>query len=1614
MPPPPTHKLQQQRPPNQHQHPEYVQYGVVPSQFVAMQPPSQKQEQTPLRYGHSGQAFVPVQHIQPQTDPSHQSIRASDVRVPVYKSLSEDPSSTVIMRQQHNALQQQQQQIQNALRMQQEQQRQQQLQQHQHQAYVHQQQQLQQQHDQQHRQLLQEQQQRRPESNVDLLNFPTSVVEQAPTNVTLPPSTAKEKDVYLDPTSTIDFFLNGIEQNVLITDPTLTLNDYIRSCDGLSGTKISCGEGGCGACVVAVTYDTSSSVDSSSTNTISVNSCLYPLASCDSVSITTVEAIGSTKTTLNPIQETLAQCSGSQCGFCSPGMVMSMYSLLQANPDPSPSEIEAQFDGNICRCTGYRPILSAMQTFASDSAIAADPLAPSNHLPRITGGHCRADAATSEALQLHLPGAAAGTSTPKVCKTTGLVCKGTCGGKKAAEGCSDIEDLSWVRPKDIASRRLAATDVDDTVTKKSGNNRKEHNPRSLKELHGVDPREARPFPAALRGREPRMLHFKGHRSTTVADLSSARDTSDPPVVEWYSPTSLDQVFSVLTDNSTSTCKIIRGNTGSGVMKYYETLTAPDVIIDVRNVTELMVLSQDNDGLIVGAATTITDFIAYLEAAIASTPGNTTAPFAALVTHLYMVANVPVRNAGSVGGNLMMAQSMDDFPSDIFTILLGIGATVTIAIDNNASTTTLDLIDFETFDMTGAVLQQINVPFGTDDQSFCTYKQGLRHQNSHAIVNAAFNITSSISSDKSSGSIVTGAPILAFGGINAKAVRASKTEAYLVGQDLTDEQVLQTACTTLQGELTPDSGPGIVPYRQSLAISFFYKFILSLQPGLPAPLASATELFVRPVSSGVQSYGTDPSEYPMTEAIPKIEALEQTSGEIQYINDLAQSRGALCGAFVFSTEANATIDSVDSTAALASVGVVAYFDASDLPNSNSYSATPVPAGYEETIFADGSVCYYGQPIAMVVADTDEHARAAALLVSVKYGTSQPGIFTLQDAINAKSFFPFNDQLPVFTVGDLTTGFASADNVLTGVINAGSQYHYTMETQSCVVVPEDGGSTFAVSSSTQWPAMVQAVVANTLGINQSKVTCDVKRVGGAYGGKITRALLPPAAAAVAANALNVPVKIVMSIDDNMLSVGKRHPFQCQYKMGLMNDGTVVALDLQYYCDGGALLSFAGPDGTCYASLVASDNCYYVPNFQVQAALCRTNTPTNTSTRGPGMFPALFFAEQTIEHAAQFLGMDADDVKVLNFYTSGQSTPYGQPLPVFDIPQMWTQLQATCDYSNRVAAVAAYNASNTWTKQGISFVPVKYGIGFQGAMYGCLVNICIDGSVQVSHSGVEVGQGINTKVAQVAAYELGIPLDLVTVTSTNTQKVPNSDPTGGSITTGVNIKVVGDCCRDLKASLETVSRVHKSSVKGGELSWVDLVQAAYGAGIPLSANGWINPPGTGNAPFDYSSYGVCCSQVQVDLLTGDVQVLRTDILVDVGKSMNPALDIGQIEGAFVMGLGYMLTEQVEIDQSTGILLSLGTWNYKPPSSADIPIEFNVTLLKNAPAQSSNVLSSKATGEPPMALSCSCFYAVRHAINDARAANNLSPIYTIDAPMTVDVIQQSCGVTPTQFTLS
>ena len=733
------------------------------------------------------------------------------------------------------------------------------------------------------------------------------------------------------------------------------------------------------------------------------------------------------------------------------------------------------------------------------------------------------------------------------------------------------------------------------------------------------------------------------------------------------------------------------------------------------------------------------------------------------------------------------------------------------------------------------------------------------------------------------------------------------------------------------------------------------------------------------------------------------------GQATYTDDIAEVQGTLHAALGLSSKAHAKIVAIDLAPVRASAGVVAVLTVDDIPGTNDCG----PIIHDDPILADGLVMYVGQPIFIVVADTHDHARRAARLANVTY-EELPAILTPQAARAAGSYV-----LPPMrlTRGNYQRAFETAPHSVKGELYVGGQEQFYLEGQISYAIPkEDKG--MLVLCSTQHPSEMQHVVAHALDLHSHHIVVECRRMGGGFGGKESQSALWAAASAIAAAKLKRPVKLRADRDDDMLVTGKRHCFHYEYEVGYDDSGKIVAAKVDMVSRAGYSADLSGPVAT--RAVCHFDNTYYLSDVDIRAACGKTNTQSNTAFRGFGGPQGAIAIEYIIDEIARNLRRDALDIRRLNFYLreTDNVTPYGQVIVDNVIHELTAELELTSQYRARRAAIDAYNAASPVLKKGLALTPVKFGIAFNVThlnQAGALVHVYVDGSILVNHGGTEMGQGINTKVMQVVAHELGVDMAHVRATATDTSKVANTSATAASTGADLNGKAAQDAARQIRERLaayavklyggdeaSVVFAADVVHVNGHEVAFPVLVQKAYLARVQLWSDGFYatpnlhwDPKTMNGHPFSYYAYGAAVAEVIIDTLTGEWKLLRADVLYDAGKSLNPAIDIGQVEGAFIQGMGWLTTEELWWN-GAGKLMTHAPSTYKIPGVSDCPEDFRVKLYDNANVEDS-IHRSKAVGEPPLLLPFSVFFAIRDAVSSV-GGHKVNP--PLNAPATSEAI--------------
>jgi len=752
------------------------------------------------------------------------------------------------------------------------------------------------------------------------------------------------------------------------------------------------------------------------------------------------------------------------------------------------------------------------------------------------------------------------------------------------------------------------------------------------------------------------------------------------------------------------------------------------------------------------------------------------------------------------------------------------------------------------------------------------------------------------------------------------------------------------------------------------------------------------------------------------------AFQHVSGKSLFVSDISVNENPLHGRVVYSPHAHAVIKSYNLEKAKASKGVFEVLSYHDIPGKNQMG----PVIHDEPCLAEEKVFFVGQAIFLIAADTEENARNAENLIEIEYEVLDV-ILDLRSAIASGEMISDPRKIEC---GDVEKSLHSSENYLDGNFESGAQEHFYLETQSCICVPREGDE-MTVYSSTQHPSETQTIVAEVLGVTNNYINVEVKRIGGAFGGKETQANHYAAWAALMSKSTGKPVRIHLARDDDQKMTGKRHPFLTNYKVGFDNDGRIMALDVVLNANAGFAtdLSLAILSRTMFHV----DNSYFIPNLRVIGKAWKTNLAPNTAFRGFGAPQGMALIENIIDRIARYLKKDPLEIRHLNFYGEDENniTHYGEVVERNRLPLIYEQITKSSDYFNRRKEIAAFNKSSEFYKKGIALTAVKFGVSFTTAFLnqaGALVNIYKDGTVIVNQGGVEMGQGLYAKIQHIAAAELGIDPKFIYIPATDTSKVPNTSATAASSGSDLNGMAVKNAIYKLKSRLSEIAadifnsqnvksptlatdilfkenRIFDSRNTKRSINFTELIPIAHKSRISLSATGFYKTPdihfdvdkGKGR-PFHYFAFGMAASEVQLDILTGSHTILRTDIVHDAGDSIDELIDKGQIAGGFIQGVGWCTTEEIKWDEK-GNLLNYSPDTYKIPGVRDIPKDFRIDLLPNVP-HPIVIRKSKAIGEPPFMHGLSVWLAIKDAVS-AVGDHEFEPEFSI--PATNEVILKS-----------
>uniref|UniRef100_A0A0K2TGM1 xanthine dehydrogenase n=1 Tax=Lepeophtheirus salmonis TaxID=72036 RepID=A0A0K2TGM1_LEPSM len=971
-----------------------------------------------------------------------------------------------------------------------------------------------------------------------------------------------------------------------------------------------------------------------------------------------------------------------------------------------------------------------------------------------------------------------------------------------------------------------------------------------------------------------------------------------PDLIWYVPLNLKELFNI--KKSYPDARIINGNTEVGIEVKFK-ISKVHVMIQTTQVNDLHNIEINDNFLQIGASCSLSKIEELCDHLIESEKHSKMQIIKEIKFMLQVFAGKQIRNVATLGGNISTGSPI----SDLLPILLSTSSILRVgSATYGLRDVTLDSKFFlgyrKNMLKNEEIIINVLIPFESQNEYFKTYKISKRIEDDIAIVNGAFlyqicPTTTNILKAK-----------VAFGGIGPYTKLLNQTNSFLQGKPW-NESTFELAMNRLLDETNiPMGSPGgMERYRQSLVLSLFYKSFLDINTERSGKVTSqykekefkSIQLYDFSLSQGknsVQGTIQKPKKH--------ISADLHTTGEAKYVDDYNKTENEIFCVFVYSRMSNALIKSIEYSEAVNSPGVLGFISSKDIPKESNLFCVSLLK--DELIFADTKVNCYGQIIGAILADTREHAKDGASKVQVDYEKLDP-ILTIEDAIESSSFFPLPHSK--LQAGDPSNIFESCDHIIEGKVQTGAQEHFYLETQCGLIVPTETG--ILAHSSTQNPTETQQCIAKMLNIPMNQVNVSVKRLGGGFGGKETRSIPFTLAAAWAAVQYRKPVRFALERDEDMIMSSYRHPFLGKYRVGFNDGGIIQCVDIKLYANAGWTmdLSFAAME----RAMLHCENSYRIKHLSIEGFCCKTNLPSNTAFRGFGGPQVMMIVENYIERVGDTLNMSPESIREINMYQEGDVTYYGQELENCSLRRCWQECEALSQFSERRRSVDEFNLGNKWRKRGLSMIPTKYGIAF-GLPHlnqaGSLIHVYKDGSILASHGGVEMGQGLHIKIAQIISTVLEVPLSIISICNTMTDKVPNTSATAASVGSDLNGMAIKAACEEINKRLAPIVDSYPKA------SWNEIITLAYESSISLSCTGFYSTPDLGmnwkegkGRPFNYFTYGVGCSVVEVDLLTGMHCLLKTDIVMDLGESLNPAIDIGQVEGAFVQGYGLFTMEQL-----------------------------------------------------------------------------------------------------------
>jgi xanthine dehydrogenase large subunit len=1069
------------------------------------------------------------------------------------------------------------------------------------------------------------------------------------------------------------------------------------------------------------------------------------------------------------------------------------------------------------------------------------------------------------------------------------------------------------------------------------------------------------------GKETQSDHFTIREPAIVSLLISIRKNKETIELRtdsqcYFKPFTLAEAMRLRTENPGAV--IVSGSTDVALRQTKKKEFLP-VILDISGVEELCHCREEKDRYILGAGLSLEKVRQFSEHRIP-----------ALFNILSVFGSLQIRNLATLGGNVGSASPIGD------TLPLLFACKANVKVSSLLEERMIGIGDFicgyrQTTLGKDELITEIIIPKNDFETIVVSYKVSKRKDMDISTVSAAFRLC------RKQG--VVHEIILAFGGMADTVKRAVETENYLTGKAWSRSTVSE-AVRLLDQEFTPISDARAdAEYRRSAGRNLLMKFFI--------------ETTKHPHPDGVYHPVRVADPVRVVQGQPHDSAEKHVTGESVFIEDILVNSQLLLGKVVFSRHAHAMIRQIDVRAASAVKGVHCILTARDIPGENQMG----PVIHDEPCLAANEVTFIGQAIALIAAESEEAALEAERLIVIDYEPLS-AILDLIQAMVADNLLAPSRKIER---GDPDAVLKVVPHVIRGELNTGAQEHWYLETQSALAIPGEGKE-MQMHASTQNPTETQAIVAEVLGISKNEVEVEVRRIGGAFGGKETQGNHVAAWAALLANAIKRPVRIHLFRDDDQIMTGKRHRFYSRYEIGFDDQGLILAYKVELNADAGSSTDLSR--AILERAMLHADNAYYLPDVSITGRAWKTNLPSNTAFRGFGGPQGMAVIENAIDRVARFLKKDAAELRLLNFYRHDEHnlTPYGEKVVNNHLLRMYDKLLNTSGYYARRQKINLFNRENEFFKKGLSLTPVKFGISFTTSFLnqaGALVNVYTDGTVLVNHGGTEMGQGLHTKILRIAAAELGISPEHVKVNATNTSKVPNTSPTAASSGSDLNGMAVKNAIDIIKKRLTGLAVTELTALYPGfifnaeniefrencifdkehpdyNIPFARLCSLAHLNQVSLSATGYYKTPGIyfdrekgqGN-PFLYYAYGMAVSEVEIDTLTGAHRLLRTDIIHDVGDSINEGIDMGQVEGGFIQGVGWCTTEEIKWDKE-GNLLTHSPDTYKIPTINDIPRDFRVEFLQDVP-NPDTIRRSKAVGEPPFMLGLSVWLAIKDAIS-------------------------------------